>query len=43
MRISDLLEEGLREPDISKCFIIKDGVLYFKRNVYLILGEKTGS
>jgi ubiquinone/menaquinone biosynthesis C-methylase UbiE len=39
-RIIDLLEKGLREPDISKYFINKDGVLFFKRNVYLILGEK---
>jgi ubiquinone/menaquinone biosynthesis C-methylase UbiE len=42
-RIIDLLEKGLSEPDISRYFINKDGVLFFKRNVYLILGEKLGS
>ena len=38
--ISSLIESGLNDPDISKFFVIKEGVLFFKRNVFLILGEK---
>mgnify|MGYP000365598744 CR=1 FL=1 len=39
-KISDLIEMGLKDPEISKFFILKKGVLFFKRNVFLILGEK---
>jgi len=39
-KISGLIEKGLKDPDISKFFIIKKGILFFKRNVILILGEK---
>lgn len=38
--ISTLLEKGLNDPDISKYFLIKDRDLFFKRKVFLILGEK---
>jgi len=38
--ISKLLENGLTDPDISKYFIIKDSEIFFKREVFLILGEK---
>ena len=39
-RISDLLAKGLNDPDLSKYFIIKGSDLFFKRKVFLILGEK---
>ncbi|MBT6341132.1 MAG: class I SAM-dependent methyltransferase [Desulfobacula sp.] len=39
-KISDLIEMGFKDPEISKFFILKKGVLFFKRNVFLILGEK---
>ena len=39
-RIIELLQAGLKEHDISTYFRNKDGVLFFKRHVYLILGEK---
>jgi len=38
--ICNLLEMGLHDPDISKYFINKDGDLFFKRGVFLILGQK---
>jgi len=38
--ISKLLEKGLGDLDISKYFIVKDKDLFFKRVVFLILGEK---
>jgi ubiquinone/menaquinone biosynthesis C-methylase UbiE len=38
--ISNLLEMGLSDPDISKYFFVKEENLLFKRNVFLILGEK---
>lgn len=39
-KISKLLEIGLNDPDLSKYFIIKGRDLFFKREVFLILGEK---
>jgi ubiquinone/menaquinone biosynthesis C-methylase UbiE len=39
-KISKLIEKGLKDPDISKYFIIKDEAFFFKRAVFLILGEK---
>ena len=39
-KISKLLEMGLHDPDISKYFINKNGDLFFKRGVFLILGVK---
>jgi len=39
-KISRLLEMGLNDPYLSKYFIIKDRDLFFKREVFLILGEK---
>ncbi len=39
-RIINLIEKGSKDQDISKFFILKEGVLFFKRNVFLILGEK---
>ena len=39
-KIEKLLEMGLNDPYLSKYFIIKDGDLFFKREVFLILGEK---
>jgi ubiquinone/menaquinone biosynthesis C-methylase UbiE len=39
-KISSLIEKGLNDPDISKYFIMKEGTLFFKRGVFLILGEK---
>lgn len=39
-KIGNLLENGLTDPDVSKYFIIKDRDLFFKREVFLILGEK---
>jgi ubiquinone/menaquinone biosynthesis C-methylase UbiE len=39
-KISRLSENGLNDPDISKYFIVKDRELFFKREVFLILGEK---
>ncbi len=39
-KISKLLEKGLHDPDISKYFINKNGDLFFKRGVFLILGHK---
>lgn len=42
-KIGILLEKGLKDPDISRYFEIKDQILFFTRNVYLILGEKPGS
>lgn len=41
-KISDLLEKGLHDPDISKYFIVKDRALFFKREVFVVLGEKEG-
>ncbi len=41
-RIVHLIENGIKDPDISKYFIDKEGILFFKRNVFLILGEKEG-
>ncbi|MFC1569528.1 class I SAM-dependent methyltransferase [bacterium] len=39
-RISELLSNGLSHPKISDYFVIKDDDLFFKRNVFLILGQK---
>jgi ubiquinone/menaquinone biosynthesis C-methylase UbiE len=39
-KIEQLLKMGLNDPEISKNFIIKDDELFFKRNVFLILGKK---
>jgi SAM-dependent methyltransferase len=39
-KIEKLLKFGLEDKGISKYFIIKDDELFFKRNVFLILGEK---
>ena len=39
-RIVHLIENGIKDPDISKYFIDKEGTLFFKRHVFLILGEK---
>jgi ubiquinone/menaquinone biosynthesis C-methylase UbiE len=39
--IGVLLERGLNDPDISKYFIIKEKDLFFKREVFLILGQKS--
>ena len=39
-KISKLLEMGLNDSYLSKYFILKDRDLFFKREVFLILGEK---
>jgi hypothetical protein len=39
-RVSELLEKGLNNPDISKYFFARDQNLFFKREVLGILGEK---
>jgi len=39
-KICNLLEIGLGDPEISKYFINKNGGLFFKRGVFLILGQK---
>jgi ubiquinone/menaquinone biosynthesis C-methylase UbiE len=39
--IRKLLETGLSDHKISQYFSVKDGDLYFRRNVFLILGEKS--
>jgi ubiquinone/menaquinone biosynthesis C-methylase UbiE len=39
--IQRLLETGLSDQEISQYFSVKDGELYFRRNVFLILGEKS--
>jgi len=39
-KISRLLEGGLSDSDISKCFVVKEDNLFIKREVYLIIGEK---
>jgi len=39
-KISNLLEIALNDPDLSNYFIIKGQDLFFKREVFLILGEK---
>jgi ubiquinone/menaquinone biosynthesis C-methylase UbiE len=38
--IQRLLETGLSDRKISQYFSVKDGDLYFRRNVFLILGTK---
>ena len=38
--IGHLLDYGLDDPDISKHFTTINGDLFFKRNVFLILGKK---
>ena len=38
--IDGLLDQGLKDPDISAYFTRKDDHLFFRRNVFLILGEK---
>jgi len=38
--IDHLLDYGLNDPDISKHFTTINGELFFKRNVFLILGKK---
>jgi ubiquinone/menaquinone biosynthesis C-methylase UbiE len=40
IKISTLLEKGLSDPDISKYFFVKDQELFFKREIFVILGEK---
>ncbi|MEW6182615.1 MAG: class I SAM-dependent methyltransferase [Bacillota bacterium] len=39
-RVERLLESGLKDKRISEYFIVADGGLFFKRKVFLILGEK---
>ncbi|MBN2010819.1 hypothetical protein JW960_15840 [candidate division KSB1 bacterium] len=39
-RIENLLESGLHDPQISAFFLIQGADIFFKRNVFLILGEK---
>jgi ubiquinone/menaquinone biosynthesis C-methylase UbiE len=39
-KIDALLDQGLKDPDFSGYFVWKDGRLFFRRNVFLILGEK---
>lgn len=39
-RINDLLEYGLEDEEISEFFIMKKEELFFKRKVFLILGQK---
>ena len=39
-KISNFIEKGLNDPEISKYFVINKEVLFFNRNVFLILGEK---
>lgn len=38
--LESMLTEGLADPDISRYFVNKDGILYFRRNVFLALGRK---
>lgn len=40
IKIERLLNEGLNEQKLSEFLFKKDGTLYFKRHVYLILGKK---
>jgi ubiquinone/menaquinone biosynthesis C-methylase UbiE len=39
-KIDPLLDQGLKDPDISGYFGRKNDHLFFRRNVFLILGEK---
>lgn len=39
-RIVNLIENGCKDIDIAKFFIVNEGILFFKRSVFLILGEK---
>ena len=39
-KIRELLVYGLDDPEISRYFFEKEGNLFFKRNVFLILGKK---
>ena len=39
-QIEVLLQNGLSDSRTEKYFVVKDGELYFKRNVFLILGVK---
>lgn len=38
--IGDLIEAGLKDKDISSYFVVKEGILFFRRTVFLVLGEK---
>ena len=38
--INGLLDQGLKDEDVSRYFLRKDDHLFFRRNVFLILGEK---
>ena len=40
MKVNDLLEKGLKDSSISKCFITRDNTLYWKRKVLTIVGHK---
>jgi ubiquinone/menaquinone biosynthesis C-methylase UbiE len=39
-RINKMLAQGLKDPTISRYFFYKGDELYFKRDVYLLFGEK---
>ncbi len=39
-RIDDLLDYGLKDAEIAQFFIMKNNALFFKRKVFLILGQK---
>ena len=39
-KIISLVEKGLADTEISKYFILKEDAIFFKRNVFMILGEK---
>lgn len=42
-KIESLLEQGLADEKLANYLFIKDDCIYFKRNVFLILGRKVNS
>jgi len=40
-KIDDLLDYGLKDAEISQFFLMKNNALFFKRKVFLILGQKS--
>jgi len=41
--VNDLIDYGVNDTEITKHFIQKEGQWYFKRNVFLLLGERVAA
>ena len=41
--VNDLIDYGVNDTEITKYFIQKEGQWYFKRNVFLLLGERVAA